>query len=172
MKKQKHSPVDEIVQAPKPQFPVHLVDFNTLEKTPGVLIQLEKDWNLINSLDSDAYIQWLEKSDPIQVENYRLYYEYRNERNKPKPKYVLFTKSIIHFIETNKIVGSILFLLWRVIGAVGITLIFMCLAGTGFAALAGIVYIGVQIYLKNQFLAAIYLVFVMTFIPILLNSFD
>lgn len=152
----------------------HLVDSNTLEKFPDVLIQLEKDWNLINSLDSDAYIQWLEKSDPIQVENYRLYCEYRNTKNKPKPRHVLFARTVIRFFKIGlgyEIAQSVLLFLWNVLVAAGASLLIILVFGSLLAAIVGLIYVGTLIFLKSQVAAGVYLIFMMLFIPIFLGRF-
>ncbi len=40
--------------------------------------QFEKDLEYINSLDSYQFLEWLEKAEPVTIDNYRNYVEYKN----------------------------------------------------------------------------------------------
>lgn len=153
-------------------MPSFLMSFKDLDESPHLVSIFEKDWELINSLSTDEFLTWAEKADPIKLENYKMYAEYRNRKNK-KTRNII--RSIFRFLKNvlNSGFGqAILDILGRVAGATLVSL--FVVGGLSFLILALILitWLGCQLYSFNTFLGLGYLAFMFVFIPTLINYFS
>jgi hypothetical protein len=54
--------------------------------------QFEKDLEYINSLDSYQFLEWLEKAEPVTIDNYLIYIEHKNTKK------INWLKRVLNFI--------------------------------------------------------------------------
>jgi hypothetical protein len=112
----------------------HLKPITTafLEKNPDYYEKFEKDWQEINSLDSEHFLEWLETASPTAIENFKSFGEYKNPPRDKSKGFLRLCKKILNFCGTSIVfvfreIWDILEFLWepflsKVLIALGITL--------------------------------------------------
>jgi hypothetical protein len=112
----------------------HLKPITTafLEKNPDYYEKFEKDWQEINSFDSEHFLEWLETATPTAIENFRSFSEYKNPPRDKSKGFLRLCKKSLNFCGTSIVfvfreIWDILEFLWepflsKVLIALGITL--------------------------------------------------
>lgn len=147
-----------------------LLSFKDLDESPKLVSIFEKDWELINSLSTDEFLIWAEKADPIKLENYKMYAEYRNRKSK-KSKNII--NSIFRFLKNvlNSSFGqAILDILGKVAGAALVSLLFLGGLSIFILVLILITWLGAQLYSFNVILGLGYTAFMFVFISTLIHN--
>lgn len=145
------------------KLPSKQISFSDLDKNPKLLALFEANWNLINSLSSDDFIAWSEQADPIQLQNFHIYGEYKKRISK--------RSIVLQNILNHEITKSILDFLLKVGTVAAYALIFTGSCALLVTLVIFVIWVGVKIYLYNKIFSGVYFVFMFVFITLLPRAF-
>jgi hypothetical protein len=142
-----------------------LIAFKDLDESPTLVSMLEKDWKLINSLSVDEFLFWAENADPIKLENYKMYAEYRNRKSKKTRNIIRNIFRSLKNVLNSKFGQATLDVLYKVAGAALVSFFIVVALFNLILVLILITWIGTQLYAFNVFLGLGYIAFMFVFIP-------
>ena len=153
----------------KTVMPKHVmpISIEFLENNPDYLEEFEKDWEELNNASSERFSNWLETASLIALENYRVFSEYKNRKPTFFDKLSKFIDGLNDFFETP--FGSFIA---KIFGAALISVAVVGGASLVLALFGVLCFIGFKLFTINPFFSMGYVVFMVIFIPTLIDSFD